>query len=116
MIKPQQHDLSFYRGATDVRSITYQDSNNAAVDLTGYTATFTIRNAAGTVLATNGSGITCTITANTGTTVVTIGKAESKALPVGVHRYDFWLTPSATAEDPVLYGVFTVLEEVRSWA
>lgn len=116
MIQPHHHDLSFYRGATDVRSVQWKDDDGDPVDLAGYTAAFTIRDAAGNVLASTGSGITATITSATGTVVVTITKQASRALPIGVHRYDLWLTPSPSGEYPLLYGAFTVLEEVRSWA
>lgn len=116
MIQPNNHDLSFYRGATDIRTVQWKDTVGDPVNLAGYTAAFTIRDSAGNVLSATGSGITATITSATGTVVLTITKAASQALPVGVHRYDLWLTPSPTGEYPLLYGAFTVLEEVRTWA
>ena len=116
MIEPTAYDLSFYRGKTDIRSVQWTDANGDPVDLNGYTAAFTVRDSAGAVLAATGSEITAAITAATGTIVVTITEQASRALPTGVHRYDLWLTPSQNGEYPILYGSFTVLEEVRSLA
>ena len=110
---PGYHDLTYYRGSTDICSVVWKDSAGALVDLTGYSATFTIRDASDAVVGVTGSGITATITANTGTVVFTITDNAAAALPVGVQRYDVWLTSSGGTDYPLLYGAFTVVEEVR---
>ena len=113
-MKPAHKDLTYYRGSTDVCSIQWQDSAGVAIDLAGYTAAFTVRNAADQVIGVTGSGITASITANTGTVVFTITDQAAQALAIGVHRYDIWVTSSGGTDYPVLYGSFTVIEEVRN--
>jgi len=111
---PGLHDFTYYRGATDLRSVTWKDSNGNPVDLTGYTASMHIRDAADTVLASTSDGITATITAASGLVVFTISDAKGRGLPVGNHRYDVWLVSSGGTDYPILYGNVTVLKEVRS--
>lgn len=113
-MKPAHKDLTYYRGATDICSVQWTDSGGAAVDLTGYTASLTVRNAADQIIGAIGSGITATITANTGTVAFTITDQAAQALTVGVHRYDVWLVSSGGIDYPLLYGSFTVVEEVRN--
>lgn len=112
-MSPGYADLTYYRGSTDVLSLTWKDSNDAAVDLTGYTASMTIRDRAGTVLASTSSGITATITAASGLVAFTISDSSASALTVGTHRYDVWAVSSGGVDYPLLYGSLVVVEEVR---
>lgn len=108
------HDLSYPRGQNDVCSIEWQDSSGAAVDLTGYSVTMSVRKVDGTLLASTSSGITATITAATGVVVFTISDAVGLAMPVGVHRYDIWAIGSTGIDYALLQGNFTVIAEVRN--
>ena len=113
-MKPQLKDLVYYRGSTDICSLQWQDSAGTAIDLTGYTAALTVRDSADSIIGLTGSGISATITANTGTIAFTITDQAAAALPIGVHRYDVWTTSSGGYDYPLLYGSFTVIEEVRN--
>jgi len=110
---PGYADLTYYRGSTDVLSLTWKDSAGAAVNLTGYAASMTIRDRAGTALASTSSGITATITAGTGLIEFTISDAAAAALTEGTHRYDVWAVSSGGIDYPLLYGSFVVIAETR---
>ena len=112
-MNPGSSDLTYYRGATDLFSIQWQYASTP-VDLTGYTATATIRRYDGTLLADTASGVTATITPLAGQVVFTISDAVGRALPLGSHRYDVWLVSSGGIDYPILQGLLTVVEEVRS--
>ena len=112
-MNPGKLDLSYYRGATDLFSVQWL-YNATPIDLTGYTATATIRRYDGTLLADTGSGITATITALSGQVAFTISDAVGRALPLGSHRYDVWLVSSGGIDYPILSGLVTVEEEVRN--
>lgn len=113
MSQPQLYDLSYYRGRTDLASVQWFDSNDAAVNLTGYTVGCYIRNAAGTLLASTASEITASVTAASGLIVLTISDAAGQALPAGVHTWDVWAVSSGGIDYPLVTGNFTVLPEVR---
>jgi hypothetical protein len=109
---PQLKDITYYRGSTDVCSVRWlQSDGTTPTDLTGYTATMYVRDAAGTLLS---SGISSSITANTGTVVFTITDAAAAAMPLGVHRHDVWLVSSGGIDYCLIYGAFTVLKETRN--
>lgn len=110
---PGYHDLTYYRGSTDICSVVWKDSAGALVDLTGYTAELTIRNAAGTIIGETGSGITATITAAAGLVTFTITDAAAAALTEGTHRYDIWVVSAGGIDYPLLYGSFAVIPETR---
>jgi len=111
---PLQHNLSYYRGRTDVASIVWQDSNGAAVNLAGYAIAVNVRNAAGTVIASTSSGITATVTAATGTIVLTMSDAVGQALAEGTHRWDVWAVSSGGIDYPLIYGDFVVIKDQRN--
>ena len=111
---PLQHDLSYYRGGTDVASIQWTDDSGTAINLAGYSATMTIRRHDGTLVDSTSGAITATITAATGTIVFTITDAGAAALPVGVHVYDVFVVSSGGIDYPLLTGNFLVRDEVRS--
>jgi hypothetical protein len=112
-MNPGQADLTYYRGKTDLFSIQWKYADTP-VDLTGYAATATIRAYDGSLLADTSSGITATITANTGTAVFTISDAVGRALPIGTHHYDVWMVSAGGIDYPILAGLVTVVKEVRS--
>lgn len=110
---PGVHDISYFRGTSLIASVVYRDSNDAAVDLTGYVASMHVRKHDGTLLASTASGITATITAATGTIVFQISDAVGQAIPLGTHHYDVWVVSGSGEDDPLLTGQFTCVQEVR---
>lgn len=112
-MNPGKLDLSYYRGASDLFSIQWLYASTP-IDLTGYAATATIRRYDGTLLADTASGITATITPLEGRAAFSISDAVGRALPLGTHRYDVWLVSSGGIDYPILSGLMTVEEEVRS--
>jgi len=112
-LNPAQHDISYYRGATDLLTMQWK-SGGAAVDLTGYTVAMFVKTQAGLVAASSGAGISAAITTATGTVSFTISDAVGQAMPLGVLRYDIWAVSSGGIDYPLLSGNFTVSEEVRN--
>ncbi|MGA1045390.1 MAG: hypothetical protein ACO3ZY_09335 [Phycisphaerales bacterium] len=115
-MNPLLHDISYYRGTTDIASIEWQDQSGTPVNLTGYAAHCYVRSAAGTMLASTASEITATITAASGLIVLTITDAGGRGLPAGVHVYDVWAVSSGGIDYPLVSGSFTVIPEQRSYA
>lgn len=110
---PGRYDISYYRGSTKVKTFTWK-ADGTAVNLTGYTVSMHIRDAEGTVLASTSDGITATVTAASGIMQFTISDAKGQGLDAGVHRYDVWAVSSGGEDNALVYGSFTVVEEVRS--
>jgi len=111
---PVQYDLSYYRGRTNLASVQWQDSDEVAVDLTGYTVSAYVRDDAGTLLAsTDAGGITATVTPADGLIVLTIDDNTGRGLPLGKHRWDVWAVSSGGIDEPLVTGAFTVIKEAR---
>ena len=110
-------DQTYVRGVSDLKGLAYkQDDRTTPVDLTGYSASYTIKDAVGTVLASSaaGGGITLTIDAANGLVTARIDDATGRSLPVGVHRYDIWIVSSGGYDYCPVRGAFTVVQEVRN--
>lgn len=79
--------------------ITYQDSDGAAYNLTGYGARMMIKSApGGTLLASSAAGeITITLGGAAGTVTATITATETGSWTAGEYVYDLYLDPSGSA-------------------
>jgi hypothetical protein len=114
---PQKINVAIYQGSVFERTITFQNPDESAVDLTGYTG-FRLQvrsdyvSEGGTLYceATEGNGLT--ITSATGTIAIQL-TAEKTALCVSkLCKWDFqWTRPDGQEETP-LYGKATVTLEV----
>lgn len=100
------------QGASWVRDLVWE-SGGAPVDLTGWTAAMTLRDAlsdrASLHLSTASGQITITDAA-AGRFRLALSAAETSALPARKHRYDLELTGSGTRR--LLMGVITVSREM----
>ena len=92
MINPGTYNFNLYQGADWDRTFTITQSGTA-LNLTGYTASMQIREAADSTAyllsLTSGSGITLGGTA--GTVAVAITSAQSSAIAAGSYAYDLEL-------------------------
>ena len=92
MINPGTYNFTLYQGADWDRTFTITQGGTA-LNLTGYTASMQIREAADSTAyllsLTSGSGITLGGTA--GTVAVTITSAQSSAIASGSYAYDLEL-------------------------
>jgi hypothetical protein len=92
MINPGTYNFTLYQGADWDRTFTITQSGTA-LNLTGYTASMQIREAADSTAyllsLTSGSGITLGGTA--GTVAVAITSAQSSAITAGSFAYDLEL-------------------------
>jgi hypothetical protein len=86
-------------------------ANSTAINLTGYTLKCQINAPAPLALNTTNGGITVTNAAQ-GDIQLTISSTQSAAIPVGVYRFDLWMTSSGGVETPLLNGNFSVTPNI----
>lgn len=108
------YDIVCEQGATLSLTLTYRDSSDALVNLTGYSARMQVREsvrAADTLLSlTSGSGIT--LGGAAGTIVLTVSATATAALPRGEFVYDLELVSGSGVVTRLIEGSFTVRAEV----
>ena len=109
-----RYDIGCDQGATFRRVFTWKNSAGTAVDVTGYTAEFTIDNRDGTeaVQVTSASGA-ITLGGTAGTITSTLTAVQTAALThAAAHggRYSLVLTSSGGAIVPVASGPVAILE------
>jgi hypothetical protein len=109
------YNINIEQGATFTRTITWKDSANVAINLTGYTARMQIRerveSSTALVSLTHSSGIT--LGGAAGTVVITITATQTDALPnmkKGV--YDLELVSAGGIVTRLLQGEVVVSPQV----
>lgn len=104
---PGQHTFRVEPGDTWVTTLTWTDSAGALVNLTGYSATLTIRSVDGTTLTTltSGSGITLGGAAGT----IAISKATA-GIAQGYHTYELVMTSGASVITTLLEGGWELVD------
>lgn len=96
------------QGARFAKTFTYS-VGGTPVDVTGWTATFTIRSSTATLAtATVGSGIT--LGGAAGTIAVAFTSTVMEDIPAGSYQYTLTLTPSAGQSFPLAAGTLTVTD------
>lgn len=108
-----EYNIYCDQGSTLSLSLTYKDSNEAPVNLTGYTARMQVRtepNASSTLLSlTSGSGIT--LGGSAGTIAIQVPASTTEALPNGNFIYDLEIVTGSTVTK-LIRGAFRVRAEV----
>jgi hypothetical protein len=108
------YDITAEQGANYAASLTYRDSSNVLVNLTGYTARMQVRKTIGSTTPylslTNASGIT--LGGAAGTVAIAISAATLSAIPSGNYVYDLELISGAGAVVRLISGDFVVSGEV----
>ena len=121
MSSPAIYHITNWEGDTFTLYFDVTDSNDAAVDLTGYNFAMTVRDKpGGTVWAsTEGGSPTLTVSLTAGATgsatdgaVQISGTISQTSAAVGV--YDVQANPSGSKIETWIAGTFTVLSEVTS--
>jgi len=108
-------DLEIYQGADFEFFIYVLDDNEAAVDLTGYTAMMEIRPEPGgevlsTASTTNGKIV---IDGPTGEVGITLGYADTSLLPAGTWKYDVFIqSPGAATRRCIATGDVLVAPKI----
>lgn len=99
---------NFIQGADTRFSKTFTYSiGGVPVDVTGWTATFTIRSSTATLItATVGSGIT--LGGAAGTVTVAVTSTAMAAVEAGTYQWTLTLTPSAGQSFAFMAGTLTV--------
>ena len=107
-------DLTFPQGATWKLALTWRDSDNDPVNLSGYTAAMQIRRRASAPVvlsaATGGAGITLGGVA--GTVAVTFPATDTDDVKSGRYVYDLELTSAGGEVTRLIEGTVTVTPEV----
>lgn len=109
------YHLVIDQGATLRESFTYRDSNNAVVDLTGYTARSQVRtsySATGTVLSATSAAGTLAITAATGLIAFNVPATTTAALTPGNYVWDLEIVDPSGIVTRLVGGTCTVTPEV----
>ena len=114
-ITPGQYDIVIYQGATFSQLFTWRDSNNALVNLTGFTARMMARSSADSptaflTLTTENGGIALGGTA--GTLMLSRSPAQTAALPATSGVYDLEVVDGAGQVHRLLQGNLMVSAEV----
>lgn len=110
---PGNYDLSIYEGDVCKFTVTVKDSNNAVVNLTGYTAKAQLKTGYEDASPVN---FVCTITTPTsGVVLVYLAPATTAALtPGSTYIWDFQLTEPSGDVRTYLAGDVTVIPEVTT--
>ena len=113
-ISPGNYDITAYHGTTFSRVFTWKDENEAAVNLTGYTARMMARTSIDSTspfitLTTENGGIA--LGGAAGTITVTMTATETAALAVQTGVYDLELITGSTVTR-LLQGNLIVSREV----
>lgn len=106
MTIPAKYDFTAYKGASLVKTFTYQDSAGTAINLTGYSATFSYRDNEGGASATK----SMTIDALNGKMTVSFSPAETAALTQKTYSYSI-STTLAGITDVILIGTLNISDE-----
>lgn len=106
------YDFTIDQGSDFTLAITVKDSNDAATDLTGYSARAQLRpERASTTLT---ASFTCTVTDATGGKIdMTLGNATSKTIEAGTYFYDLEIfTANDAIVRRIIQGKAKVTQEV----
>lgn len=108
------YDIVATQGSNYSVTLTYKDSNGAAVNLTGYTSRMQVRKVAPSPYAylslTSSSGITLGGVA--GTVTINISAAALASIPAGSYVYDVELVSGSGAVVKPIAGSFSLTAEV----
>lgn len=108
-------NLTHYRGDTLSRQITITQSDGAALDLTGYTAYFTIKeisdNSADDTNALLAKSWTNHSDPTNGKTILSATSAEM-SIDEGTYKYDVQIKSVANVVTTVIAGEITILEDI----
>ena len=103
------------QGATWYLTVTYQNPNGTAINITGYTAALQLRSlpsdpTAVLTLTTANGGIT--ITGATGTVAITATATQTREIDEGTYYYDLEITSTLGVVTRLVQGQIVVSPEV----
>jgi hypothetical protein len=108
------YNITAEQGANYAATLTYRDSSNVLVNLTGYSARMQVRRTVGSetryLSLTQASGIT--LGGAAGTVAIAISAAALSSIPAGNYVYDLELISGAGAVVRLISGDFVVSGEV----
>lgn len=108
---PSNYDIVFWRGDAQTFILTWNDSSNNPVNLTGYTAKAAIK---ASFSSTTQYPFTCTIQ-NTNQVKMYMSTAVSSTIPAGTYVWDFKIVDSVSGDQHTyLAGDVVVYDEVAS--
>lgn len=112
-VAPASHNFTIYQGATFSHVLTWRDSSEALVNLTGYTARMQIRNRIGgdTIASLTTENGKISLGGSAGTITLTIAAADTAAITEG-GVYDLELVSGGGIVTRLLEGSVTLSKEV----
>lgn len=110
-------DITIAKTENKTFQLTVQDENDAAVNITGGTLTFTVKRTAGDTLAKITKVSTDTaqieiVDAPAGRADIKLVPTDTSTLEIGKYTYDIWLTQSGGDKNQILHGTFDLTETV----
>jgi hypothetical protein len=111
MVEPAKFDLELYRGAGFSKSFTYT-ADGAAVNLTGYTITASIKTTADDTVDPAVSFTVTVSSPSTGVIVLSLTGTQTATLSAARCVWDLKLVPSGGQPDVLLYGDLRVRARV----
>ena len=113
MPRAPRHDIVIYQGGSFDLSLTYQDSDGAAIDLSGYTCTFKGRPslAADADISFVSSGSQITVSNATPNIVIALAPSDTSGLTAGRGVYDIKLEQGDTVVF-LIEGEYEVVQPV----
>ena len=107
---------NIYRGDDVSYTVTFKDANSVAIDITGSTVFFTVKNFSDTVANDTAALISKTITTHTtplsGITTISLTAAETAAIVVGSYKYDIQYKSATNVVRTVTSGTIQFLDDV----
>lgn len=112
---PGNYDFTLYQGATFLRTLTWQDENETAINLTGYTARMHLRTSQDAetpfvILTTENGGIT--LGGSAGTITLTISAGDTAEITETSGVYDLEIISGSGVVTRLLAGKILVSKEV----
>ena len=106
--------ISVYRGDSKALTLTFTDENDAVVNLTDGTVTFTVKNSkedadAKAVIQKN---VNSHVNPTGGVTKIAISSSETEGLSPAVYRYDIQVVLPGGLKKTVAFGDFEVLADI----
>ena len=109
------YNINIDQGATYTLAISYKDSNNAAINLTNYTAAMQLRatySSVDAVLSLSSPSNGIVITGATGLISITITDTQTAALSANSFVYDLEITSPSNVKTRLIQGSATISPEV----
>jgi hypothetical protein len=107
-----EYNFDHIYGDTLNRTITWKDSSNVAINLTGYTARMQIRTPQGELILTLSTTDSSIVLGGSAGTIQLVAAATTMQFATTLYLYDLVLTSGSGVKTTILAGRFTLNQKV----